>query len=389
MFIAVNEEGKRISLFEPQPAEVLKGLFWCEVCKERVVLKKGTRVRWHFSHQAHSSCAASYKTESKLHVRGKNILYHWAGRYHDVTTEEFIPGINRRADVLVKAGEKRYVLEFQCAAISERELINRTRDYQSCGIEPVWVLCTNRLQTKAKEKLCVHSFEWMALRESVNKRSRFLIYLDPFAETCSLLRASSCLLNNYEPAFHSIWNYSFNDLLQGNMFSESERFSAEKWMQLKKDWRFKPQTWRGKADATALKEYLLKKQSDLAFYPAEAGWPVFGQEYFTTPIYIWQTYILVEMLPSFSHQKRGFVIEDAELYMKRKIIDAIFRVRPFPQIDHPLKTVLLNYLFLLCRFGCLTYERSSRTFLIKSLPSPEASLMEGYDNDKRYSVCLQ
>lgn len=388
MFIAVNEEGKRISLFEPQSVEILNGPFRCEVCKERVILRKGTKKRWHFSHQSHAACSASDKTESSLHVRGKNLLQQWAGQYHDVTTETFIPEIKRRADVLVKTGEKRYALEFQCAVISERELINRTRDYQSCGIEPVWVLCMNNLRSKAKGKLSIQSFEWMALRESVNRCSRFLVYLDPFAETCSVIRTSSCLLNDYKPVLHSIWNYSFSDLIQGNIFSRQESFSLEKWMQLKKDWRFKPQTWMGKADATALKEHMLKKQSDLAFYPAEAGWPVFGHEYFITPIYIWQTYILIEMLPSFLNQKDEFVIEDAEHYMKQKIINTVFQIRSFPQINQPLKTVLVNYLFLLCRFGCLAYKRSSQTFFIKSLPSPESSLVDGNDNDKRYSIFL-
>lgn len=389
MFIAINEAGKSVSLFQLQPAEVLKGRFWCEACKDPVVLKKGTRKKWHFAHRADSKCRTGRKTESNLHMTGKKLLFQWVNQYYETEMEKFIPLISRKADVLVTIENQKYALEFQCAAITEKEILKRTKDYLSCGVRPIWIFCTKNIRVKGTGKLSTHAFEWTALRESPDRRSRFLVYLDPYAETFSMFSPSLHQLQKQDFSGVSIWESSINDIINGNQSGEKTKLHSAGWLKLKEQWRYKPQPWIGRKDATILKEQMLKKQSDVAFFPAEAGWPVFGYEYFLTPVYIWQSSILLEFLPSFFYGRGGFALEDITGWVEQKITGEIFRVRFFPQIKQPLRTAVLNYLFLLIRFDCLSYHQQSRTFFIIKLPQAAPSLMDGYNKDKEYSFRLR
>lgn len=389
MFIAINESGKPVSLLQPHPAEVLKGCFRCEVCKEPVVLKKGKRKKWHFAHRPDSKCLSDGKTESDLHMTGKKLLFQWLDQSYETEMEKFIPLIHRKADVLVTINKQKYALEFQCAAITEKEILRRTQDYLSCGIRPIWIFCTKNIRIKETGMLSIHAFEWTALRESPDRRSRFLVYLDPCAETLSMFNPSIHQLQKQNLTDISIWNSSINDIIKGDQFVEKAKLHSAGWLKLKEQWRFKPQPWIGKKDATTLKEYMLKQQSDVAFFPAEAGWPVFGYEYFLTPVYIWQSCILLEFFPHFFSSSVGFALEDMTGWMEQKITGEIFRVRFFPQIKQPLRTAVLNYLFLLIRFGCLSYHQPSRMFFIKKLPQAALSLDDGYNKDREYSFRLR
>ncbi|RKD75584.1 competence CoiA-like predicted nuclease [Sinobaca qinghaiensis] len=389
MFIAINESGESISLLQPHPAEALKGCFRCDVCKEPVVLKKGTRKKWHFAHRADSKCRTGGKTESDLHMTGKKLLFQWVNQSYETEMEKFIPLINRKADVLVTINKQKYALEFQCAAITEKEILKRTQDYLSCGIRPIWIFCTKNIRVRETGKLSIHAFEWTALRESPDRRSRFLVYLDPYAETLSMFSPSLHQLKKQHLTDISIWNSSINNIIQGVQSGEKTKLNSAGWLKFKEQWRFKPQPWIGKKDATFLKEHMLKKQSDVAFFPAEAGWPVFGYEYFLTPVYIWQSCILLEFLPSVFYSRGGFALEDMIGWVKQKITGKTFRVRFFPQIKQPLRTAVLNYLFLLVRFDCLSYHQPSRTFLINKLPQAAPSLVDGYNKDREYSFQLR
>lgn len=114
--------------------------YYCCLCKERVIFKKGQIKIPHFSHVHNSTCSVYSEGETWEHLKGKSDLYDWLEKLgYNPELEVYIAEINQRADILLNWKAQLYAIEYQCSPISEREVIMRTQGYQSLGIKPIWI----------------------------------------------------------------------------------------------------------------------------------------------------------------------------------------------------------------------------------------------------------
>ncbi|WP_317906723.1 competence protein CoiA, partial [Bacillus subtilis] len=64
------------------------GRFRCPICNQQVRMRLGTKRRWHFAHQKSEQCPSGGEGESDEHVRGKQLLFHWAAKQNKATQLE-------------------------------------------------------------------------------------------------------------------------------------------------------------------------------------------------------------------------------------------------------------------------------------------------------------
>lgn len=110
--------------------------FSCPVCKEKVVLKKGTIMSPHFSHQKNSNCITLIEEgETEEHLLGKQQLYFFT-RSNKTLVENYLPKIKQRPDLLYK----NLAIEFQCSPININKLEHRIHGYEKQQIKSLWIL---------------------------------------------------------------------------------------------------------------------------------------------------------------------------------------------------------------------------------------------------------
>ena len=101
MYYALNNKGKRICSVEADKNED----YFCPICNENVILRRGDHNAPHFAHIKESDCLDTWNDDS------------------------------HRADILVN----NTVIEFQHSNISSEEFEERNAFYISCGFHVVWL----------------------------------------------------------------------------------------------------------------------------------------------------------------------------------------------------------------------------------------------------------
>lgn len=107
--------------------------YFCPVCGERVIFKKGEIREHHFAHKADSHCVDSWHYE----------MGEWHSEWQDkfpAEMQEIVKkhdGKMHRADVLIETTKT--VVEFQHSPLSADEFDNRNRFYNGLGYKVVWV----------------------------------------------------------------------------------------------------------------------------------------------------------------------------------------------------------------------------------------------------------
>lgn len=136
MIIAESIAGEKINARNADRTQS----YFCSMCKEAVVLKRGQIKVPHFSHKYDSDCASLYEGETWEHLKGKSDLSDWLAKLGGKPElEVYIEKINQRADVLFEWDSQLYAIEYQCSPITERAIIERTEGYLSIGIKPIWI----------------------------------------------------------------------------------------------------------------------------------------------------------------------------------------------------------------------------------------------------------
>lgn len=141
MFYAETTDGERVQA-EECGQQIRQEDFFCPGCREPVFLKQGQLRMAHFAHYREAGCSTFSEGETEQHLLGKQLLYSWLkGLGMTVEMEPWLPRLQQRPDVLVKAGEdRRIVLEYQCSPIPLEHLRERTEGYRREGYEVVWLL---------------------------------------------------------------------------------------------------------------------------------------------------------------------------------------------------------------------------------------------------------
>ncbi|MCC5889059.1 MAG: hypothetical protein JJU01_00730 [Alkalibacterium sp.] len=146
MIIAESVSGIKVNAKQAER----QGQYFCSLCKEQVILKRGQIKVPHFSHRQDSDCSVHSEGETWEHMKGKCDLYDWLELIGlEPEMEVYIDSISQRADVLFKWMNQLYAIEYQCSPVSENEVITRTQGYQSVSIKPLWI-AGNKLSLKDK-----------------------------------------------------------------------------------------------------------------------------------------------------------------------------------------------------------------------------------------------
>lgn len=136
--------------------------YFCPGCGEKVFLKRGPYVTAHFSHYRKDQCVSFSEGETLEHLKGKKILYYWfKSSGLSVELEPYLKELKQRPDLLIRKGERRFAVEFQCSPMKESDFIKRTQGYISQDIEVIWILGspffnTKKGMTKQRKKFMRH-----------------------------------------------------------------------------------------------------------------------------------------------------------------------------------------------------------------------------------------
>ena len=128
MFTAYDEMGKKVSITQAEKGRS----YYCPLCNEMLIVKKGKIKVPHFSHKPDSSCVEDWGDMSVWHLD-------WQEKF-PVECREFVMeknGEKHRADIYIEA--QKLVIEFQHSFISCEEFNKRNQFYADCGYEIVWV----------------------------------------------------------------------------------------------------------------------------------------------------------------------------------------------------------------------------------------------------------
>jgi competence CoiA-like predicted nuclease len=301
-----------------------KRQFYCPVCNEIVQLKLGRARLWHFSHQSNAICLDSLEKESVYHLKGKKRLYDWLKLQRiEAALECYLPIIRQRPDVLFRLEHTLYALEYQCSPIDTLLLEKRSRGYNQLGIVPIWILGGNRLKRHGPHTFSLKSYEWLSSRPIKNhfyhltyycseqNRFAFLSQLTPYSSTKFLASYQETPL--LETTIQSIVHPSLQK--QRNLF--------EKWLIVKKNWRYQNITPYPTKIERMIREILYQHRIPASLFPIEAGWPTSYHYLISTYSYYWQIFLLLECLqhqPLHQLFSRQMVIYCIQPYIDRKWI---------------------------------------------------------------------
>lgn len=108
--------------------------YLCPECRGPVRLRSGPHQREHFYHYKGSLCKWSGITQNHL------LAQSWMAskNFPQTKLEYWFRSIGRIADVFMP--QEGIVVEIQCSPIQIQEVIQRTLDYQSLGLDIIWLL---------------------------------------------------------------------------------------------------------------------------------------------------------------------------------------------------------------------------------------------------------
>ena len=167
MLTAKGKAGDLFTLPEKVSTEMLSTIkgaqpYFCPCCERELIIKAGSIKIPHFAHKSNASCNASSEPESTYHLIAKRRLFTWfISHGYDAELEAYVPDIKKRADVLVRNGEKKYAIEFQCSTISEASFMERTVAYQSVNITPIWILAAKNINRIHGPEFKISAFLWL------------------------------------------------------------------------------------------------------------------------------------------------------------------------------------------------------------------------------------
>lgn len=129
MYIALNNKRKRIHIKNSRGTD----RYYCPVCKEELITKKGTINAHHFAHKSNSKCME----KDGWHYDMSEWHYNWQSQFPIDNQEVIFKSNNKihRADVFIN----NTVVEFQHSPISENEFKDRNEFYKNLGYKVIWV----------------------------------------------------------------------------------------------------------------------------------------------------------------------------------------------------------------------------------------------------------
>ncbi|WP_167629967.1 competence protein CoiA family protein [Listeria valentina] len=176
MFTAKNKQGDYFTATQANISHLKakQGSFLCPACGEELILKCGDIKLPHFAHKQGTRCRFSSEGETRKHLLGKKELCRWLlYQGFEVKLESFLKAIHRQADLLV---DGQYAVEFQCSTIPTSQLLERTNDYLSERLTPIWLLGQDII--KNKFSYAFSNFQQCFIRKS-DELGYYLLFFQP------------------------------------------------------------------------------------------------------------------------------------------------------------------------------------------------------------------
>ncbi|MFR6559781.1 MAG: competence protein CoiA, partial [Weissella confusa] len=149
MFIAKKKES--VDLVKADVA-VKTTVYVCPGCEGEVQVKQGTINTPHFSHVTLRDCQSLAEGESSDHLLGKlQLADFFESIGGTVELEVWLPEIKQRPDLVVTFDNVKIAVEFQFAPITAQRVSERTRGFESLGMDVVWVLGPTYQQKKLQQ----------------------------------------------------------------------------------------------------------------------------------------------------------------------------------------------------------------------------------------------
>jgi len=379
MLTAIRKDGTIVHLLPRRSKELLKKErekeeFFCPECREKVIMKVGTKKMEHFAHQQGSFCVESYEKETEYHLNGKLQLYQWLEKQQLAPyLEPFYSSIRQRPDIGVSCFDRNFAIEFQCANIPPELMVKRTNAYRTQNITPIWILGGKNIKRKGSGKVSLSNFDYLFLTRSPSG----LWYLPAYCPESNIF----ILLTNISPVS------SKNVLSEISIFPHQSFLIQYLIAPVKRnntctchDWKREIRSHKsslllqGYYTNDVLKELYLQGMN-ISLLPAMIGLPVANAPIIETAPLVWQSYLFLDHI----YRKKEGVITLEEIYrsfMKRVRKNQIkLRLLPLVRDCHPRKA-LLEYFHLLVRLQVLEAVNDTTFKIINEVKTPEHVLMQ-------------
>ncbi|MFP7254603.1 competence protein CoiA family protein [Terribacillus goriensis] len=349
MLQAQLEDGRLILLAAHRKEQIhdfKKQRFLCPACRKSVIIRAGKKLIPHFAHEQIHDCELNRTGESLYHMRGKLQLFRWLTKQgYTVKLEHCLKDSARRPDLLLRtAGGKELAIEYQCAAISDEELLRRNETYERNGVIPIWILGGNRLNRTSAYMLDLPKREQRFLMQyKQNMPLQMLYYCSDSKTFCNvqhiLLTGKKQTVGQF--FFRPLPNLLFPHLFQ--VLPQNVGETHKMWQSIQARAVARPLTYA----PASIKRWVMRLYEAgllLQDIPLSVLQPVETQYQMSVPPYIWQTDLWLEQLDQIS------VMEGVSLnrlkYACRKWEAATI---PFavPISTHPAE----SYMQRLCQLG--------------------------------------
>lgn len=341
----------------------------CPHCQGEVILKYGVKKRAHFAHKI--PCDYQYsEAESEEHITAKLLLssYLRSQGAHSVSVEKRFQDILRIADLYFEWNGKSYVIEIQKSIISTSLFESRMQDYRLKGIEVIWIFIGD-----LKEKTQTYVLNQVM---KLNK-NRPLIHLNILTKEVTIFN-QLIWLNSKEVKGQIKKNY-LKHLLISELINPIDDFKSvplSEWLEIKKEFRVRKWQYYMKSEKRLLR-FCYSHRLTLSLFPAEIGWPVRASQSVHSPIFIWQSYVLIGFIMS---EKIGSVFTLTDLMNGLKI-------RCELKLERQAVQALKDYLALLIDFGILVYENGYYEYI--KIPIGYSELDQALNHDLRLGNYLK
>lgn len=346
MFTAITKSGNILNTLDPLVIRKLKKIrntedYFCPDCKEKVILKMGTKRITHFSHDKNVICSHS-EPESQYHLTGKLQLFNWLLQLGlKPMLEPFFESIRQRPDIAFQYNGKKYVFEFQCSIISDELFILRTRNYLENNYIPIWILGGKNIQRKSQFQWNISRFNYLFLKCNQNAQWILPAYC-PVSQTQILLHQITPVSSRQALAHFSLRN--LHDLTFSNFLIPSQDPPRQKtdWITAIKKYKSFFHIRKSKTDKALMKE-LYYQSIPPSLLPPEIGIPLNHSLLIETPVVIWQAYIFLDHL---FHTKEGSIITLGQIFytFEQRMRKKQIYERRFPLQQTSWKAAVMEYI---------------------------------------------
>lgn len=345
------KNGDSIALYQYSREEIealrANETFYCPICKDKVIIKAGTKTIAHFAHQRAAICLSQERGEGEYHEKGKLLMYKWLVLQGiEAELEVYFPSIKQRADILVKIGSKRIAIEYQCARIPIQDVFNRTMGYLQEGIQPIWIIGGNHFTRTGNKQLKANPFLLQFFHRFTSNRFPVLYFFDP--HTSFFIKAANLFpVNQYQVysdlSIKKLGEMHFLELFTQTNFSEAGLIKTFTKAKYKFRMYHPPKTF---GRERKWNNWLYSYGTHREFLPSIVFLPVASQYRMNIPLWDWQSRICLE------------IIAPTKIGDTFSLNDCIFLLQNYISPNSPLingvEDPLLEYLQLLSSLNIIS-----------------------------------